>query len=517
MSSRRELRSASRPLGADRASGDARGGAAAGHRKEKEDETLPTKPETDTKQPTRRVTRAMTRQEGTADARATATTESATLRNVMAQLIEAGKQCPTEDFQVCTTVEAETLREAMKQLIQRGKQCTEEEVRLDSGLLETSTDKTEPESQDAPTSGPPRRNPPRNTRRQDTQSPAEDTREDRPRDGVVEQAEPERPHPFAALVSAARAPPQQDYRPPEHLTRTIRSTKQTHKAELHIIQLNANGIGATEKRAEILRYAEKQKADVLCLQETNLRQGQETPKFGGWEVAARADRRQHRGTHAGESHGYGGVLTLVRRGCGFGFEPIAYDVRDRNSDAVMTDIQSTTRTVRLLNAYIATVKPSNEDTRRDEFNPDSLPQGRNVIIAADMNAHHELWDSNRARDPRGGRIAEWMDQHDMCVLNSGAPTRHDASGRGTYTRRHNLPCRPERRDRVEYRGRPGVGPPPATHQGGDASQDAAPSKEKSETVPAESKLDTVPNTDRPQIQTQATPHDMDRGSDKKTY
>ena len=97
----------------------------------------------------------------------------------------------------------------------------------------------------------------------------------------------------------------------------------------------------------------------------------------------------------------------------------------------MIDIHTTKRTVRLLNAYIATVKPSNEDTRRDEFNPDSLPQGRNVIIAADVNAHHELWDSNRARDSRGGRIAEWMDQYDMCVLNSGEPTRHDASGRGT--------------------------------------------------------------------------------------
>ena len=125
----------------------------------------------------------------------------------------------------------------------------------------------------------------------------------------MERTEPERTHPFAALVSAARMLPQEDYRPPEHLTRRNRrqrrSKRQKHKSELHVIQLNANGIGAEEKRAEILRYAEQYKADVLCLQETNLRQGQETPRFEGWKTAARADRRQHRGTHAGVSHGYG--------------------------------------------------------------------------------------------------------------------------------------------------------------------------------------------------------------------
>ena len=171
--------------------------------------------------------------------------------------------------------------------------------------------------------------------------------------------------------------------------------------------------------------------DILCLQETNLRQGQETPRFDGWEEAGRADRRQHRGSHSGVSHGYGGVLTLVRQGSAFGFEPATNDIQDQNSDAIITIIHTTERKVTLLNAYIATVKTSAEDTRRDEFQPGSLPKGRNVIIAADVNAHHELWDDTRARDSRGTKIAEWMDQHDMCVLNAGEPTRHDTSGRGT--------------------------------------------------------------------------------------
>ena len=121
----------------------------------------------------------------------------------------------------------------------------------------------------------------------------------------------------------------------------------------------------------------------------------------------------------------------MREGSSFSFEPAAYDIQDQNSDAVMTSIHTTGRQVTLLNAYIATVKTSAEDTRRDEFQPTNLPRGRSVIIAADVNAHHELWDDNRARDARGTKIAEWMDQHDMCVLNTGEPTRHDSSGRGT--------------------------------------------------------------------------------------
>ena len=232
------------------------------------------------------------------------------------------------------------------------------------------------------------------------------------------------------LIEAAKKAPPKEFSLPSNLRRQSNKTRTRKTKTLNITQLNANGIGAGEKRAEILQYAEK-KADVLCLQETNLRKGQETPAFDGWEVAGRADRRTHRGTHEGQKHGYGRVLTLVRKGATFGFEPTDYDIQDRNSDAVRTVFHTTQRNVTILNAYVATIKTGTEDSRRDEFQPHNLPHEKVVIIAADLNAHHDLWDDNRETDQRGTMITEWIDLHDMVALNSGEPTRHDASGRGT--------------------------------------------------------------------------------------
>ena len=126
------------------------------------------------------------------------------------------------------------------------------------------------------------------------------------------------------------------------------------------------------------------------------------------------------------------MLTLVRRGVTFGFESAAYDIKDRNSDAVYTSIHTIKKTIRILNANVATVKTCVDDGRRDEFDPAHFPSGRDVVIAADVNAHHDLWDEDGARmDARGNSIAEWMDLKDMVALNTGEPTRFDSSGKGT--------------------------------------------------------------------------------------
>ena len=42
------------------------------------------------------------------------------------------------------------------------------------------------------------------------------------------------------------------------------------KTKLHILHFNTNGIGAADKRAEIIRYTEEHDVDILCLQETSL-------------------------------------------------------------------------------------------------------------------------------------------------------------------------------------------------------------------------------------------------------
>ena len=82
----------------------------------------------------------------------------------------------------------------------------------------------------------------------------------------------DRYYPFSALVRVAKTFPQEGFKIPEDVNPPKRRTRNNvdGKPKLHILQFNANGIGAADKRAEILRYTEEHDVDVLCLQETSL-------------------------------------------------------------------------------------------------------------------------------------------------------------------------------------------------------------------------------------------------------
>ena len=98
-------------------------------------------------------------------------------------------------------------------------------------------------------------------------------------------------------------------------------------------------MNASAKRAEIVKYAEEVKADVICIQETNLRKGQTTPSFTGWEEAGRSDRtRRREGPTLANAHGHGGVLTLVREGSGIAHSGMQYNLRDPNSEATLVEV-----------------------------------------------------------------------------------------------------------------------------------------------------------------------------------
>ena len=226
-----------------------------------------------------------------------------------------------------------------------------------------------------------------------------------------------------------RAPIQRRRNPRIHQVRTAK----TRPNELRILQINANGIGSIAKRTEIVKYAEEVGAHIMCIQESNLSNKQVTPIFEGWEEVGRADRKRRRGGEATQpgSRGHGGVLTLMKSDCALTCKPRTYDLKDANSEAVLTEVICGDREFLILNAYIAVVRSGGEDTRTDQFDPANLPTGENLIVAADINGHHGLWDSNSPEDTRGRRVAEWMDLNDFCALNTGNPTRFDFNGRGT--------------------------------------------------------------------------------------
>ena len=82
-------------------------------------------------------------------------------------------------------------------------------------------------------------------------------------------------NPIAPLVREAVTLPQDDFMLPNELlpTTTTSQRRETpgrgHQASIHIIQLNANGIGAIERRAEIIKYAEETKASCASRKQTS--------------------------------------------------------------------------------------------------------------------------------------------------------------------------------------------------------------------------------------------------------
>ncbi|KAA5553028.1 hypothetical protein F3G54_32785, partial [Pseudomonas aeruginosa] len=71
-----------------------------------------------------------------------------------------------------------------------------------------------------------------------------------------------------------------------------------------------------------------------------------------------------------------------------------------------------------VNMYIP--HPSNEvfDDIRSILS--SLP--RPILVMGDFNAHHSMWGSSKS-DHYGARILDILDDNNLCLLNSGCPTR----------------------------------------------------------------------------------------------
>ena len=64
----------------------------------------------------------------------------------------------------------------------------------------------------------------------------------------------------------------------------------------------------------------------------------------------------------------------------------------------------------VINLYHPPIRQDETDDGNDNFNPDLLIHGDNVIVTGDTNAHHPLWDSDCDRaDEVGERMAAWLD------------------------------------------------------------------------------------------------------------
>ncbi|CCD21106.1 putative RNase H putative (RNA dependent DNA polymerase) [Trypanosoma vivax] len=145
---------------------------------------------------------------------------------------------------------------------------------------------------------------------------------------------------------------------------------------------------------------------LFCLlQETHLASAEcAALKIGGY---------QHVG-QARTPHG-GGVSISVRGGVGVEVGVLEKKVPER---ATVTLRFSANVSVTMPSAHF----PRKADVFRESLSA-LLGASRPLVVGADVNSHHVLWDPLRPSDDKGECIVDWCVQNDLSIANTGSATR----------------------------------------------------------------------------------------------
>ena len=187
--------------------------------------------------------------------------------------------------------------------------------------------------------------------------------------------------------------------PPEQLN-------QNHR-DLTVLQINCRSLNEVSKKTELIKLISDTKADVVAIQETwwNSRSNFEIPGF----TVYRKDRSNTVSGSERVKKG-GGVATLIRD-CDYittrgELNPINLP-NDQTSEILQVQIDwKDQRQLTISNLYLP---PNYEVDVINLLNTTMAcnPMGEHVICA-DLNGHHQLWDSRIAEDSRGSALAEWL-------------------------------------------------------------------------------------------------------------
>ncbi|CCD20778.1 reverse transcriptase (RNA-dependent DNA polymerase), partial [Trypanosoma vivax Y486] len=169
-------------------------------------------------------------------------------------------------------------------------------------------------------------------------------------------------------------------------------------------QWNSGGLSQT-KRLVLERNFHEGMFLLRLLQETHLASAEcAALKIGGY---------QHVG-QARTPHG-GGVSILVREGVGVEVGVLEKKVPER---ATVTLRFSANVSLTITSAYFprkADVSSESLDTLLGASGP--------LVVGADVNSHHVLWDPLRPSDDKGECIVDWCVQNDLSIANTGSATR----------------------------------------------------------------------------------------------
>ncbi|UYV84210.1 hypothetical protein LAZ67_X001527 [Cordylochernes scorpioides] len=180
--------------------------------------------------------------------------------------------------------------------------------------------------------------------------------------------------------------------------------------QLRILQCNINGlcsIATKIKLEEIMEIAEKQKIQIIALQETKLNEKYNL-KYKNYNIL-RKDRNKEGG----------GLAFLIKN---LYYEDIAINIPN-TSDLEAQGIKvylSQNKTINIFNMYHPPNNKLIDDGTMAQFLTD------NTIIVGDLNAKHQLWGCSTP-NPRGKILSNVFDDNAFMCLNDGNPTHHSYS------------------------------------------------------------------------------------------
>ena len=184
-------------------------------------------------------------------------------------------------------------------------------------------------------------------------------------------------------------------------TREISETQLgSTRDSLNIMQWNVDGLGT--KTVELTDRLNSENIDICAIQETKLKDSDQSPTIKGYRPAGRSDRKGMK---------FGGVTFYVKDSLNF----------EQGQKSANAGTESSTIRVKLSRAkwidITSVYTPPSHTTHRVSFAPQHIPATPNSIILGDMNGHDPIWDSLQPPDPRGEEISKWIFDNNLAVLN----------------------------------------------------------------------------------------------------
>ena len=166
-----------------------------------------------------------------------------------------------------------------------------------------------------------------------------------------------------------------------------------------IFQWNCRGLSAHKEELKMHLSSIRTKYDIICLQETLLRNVRSDFNIPGYKTIRR-DRPDRAG---------GGLVTLVKDTLNFTELDSSQDI-----ECIYIRVKSKCGYINVANVYL----PPNSNFNKDNLSPFFQPK---TVVVGDFNAKSKLWGCVYS-DNRGRIIEDLLDENNFCCINDGQPT-----------------------------------------------------------------------------------------------